>query len=104
MNFKFSVISAWILFFVIYTNHAQAEVTILQFSQLIDGNGVLLAAREIAVSDVEIVAVGENLSANYPEARIIDLQTLIGLPGLIDVHTHITYALPEPPRGETVVE
>jgi imidazolonepropionase-like amidohydrolase len=100
MDYKLSVVSTWISFLVFFANQAQAEVTILQFSQLIDGNGVLLAAREIAVSDVEIVAVGGNLSANYPEASIIDLKTLIGLPGLIDVHTHITYALAEPSKGD----
>jgi len=104
MKFKFFAISVWISFLVFFTHGAQAGITILQFSQLIDGTGILIDAKEIAVSDGKIIALGENLSANYPEARIIDLQTLIGLPGLIDVHTHITYALPEPPRGDAWTE
>jgi len=98
------VISAWISLLVFFSSDAQAGITILQFSQLIDGTGIRLDANEIAVSDGEIVAVGKTLSGNYPEAQAIDLKTLIGLPGLIDVHTHITYALPEPPKGDAWTE
>jgi hypothetical protein len=41
MNYKLSVVSTWIFFLVFFANQAQAEVTILQFSQLIDGNRLL---------------------------------------------------------------
>jgi imidazolonepropionase-like amidohydrolase len=96
--------SAWISFLSCVAddglgNDARAGITILQFAQLIDGTGIRLDANEIAVSGGEIIAVGKDLSSNYPQARAIDLGTLIGLPGLIDVHTHITYALAEPPKG-----
>ena len=100
MKFKSLVICASISLLIFFVDDATAETTLLQFSQLIDGNGVELDANEVVVSAGEIVAVGKNLSGNYPVAQIIDLKGLIGLPGLIDVHTHITYALPEQPKGD----
>lgn len=104
MKFNYFVISALASLLVSFAPPAQAEITILQFSRLIDGTGIMLDANEIAVSDGEIIALGENLSADYPQATTIDLKTLIGLPGLIDVHTHITYALAEPPKGDAWAE
>lgn len=78
---------------------AVADTTILKFRQLVDGTGEVLPHREIAVAGGLIVAIGDGLSDQFPGASQIDLEDLTALPGLIDVHVHITYGLVEPPDG-----
>ena len=98
------LISTLISVLIIAVNTAAGETTLLQFSRLVDGTGELLDANEIVVSAGKIVAVGKDLSDSYAATTVIDLNTLVGLPGLIDVHTHITYALPGAPRGDAWTE
>jgi len=85
---------------------ASAGVTLYRFARLVDGDGKLLSAHQVAVDadSGRITAVGDNLAARYPAAPARDLRPLTGLPGLIDVHTHITYALPAPARGNAWAE
>lgn len=75
------------------------DITVLQFGALIDGTGERLTATDIAVADGKILKVGKELSAQYPKARRLDQTHLTGLPGLIDAHVHITYALSAPHNG-----
>jgi imidazolonepropionase-like amidohydrolase len=79
---------------------ASAEPTVLRFAQLVDGTGEVLDAREIAVDGGRIVAVGDGLAERYPGGNKIEHSDLVALPGLIDVHVHMTYGLAGPPKGD----
>ena len=79
---------------------ALAEPTLLRFAQLIDGTGEVLDAHEIVVEDGRIVAIGDDLEEQYPAGSTVDHRNLVALPGLIDVHVHMTYGLDGPPRGD----
>lgn len=88
---------------VVFLGHltvAFAEPTLLRFARLIDGTGEALDAREIVVDDGAILAVGSDLDARYPGAMQIVLDDLVGLPGLIDAHVHVTYGLAGPSQGD----
>lgn len=80
------------------------DTSILRFAKLIDGTGKALSGHEIAISEGVITAIGDDLRNQYPAAEIVDLGNLVALPGLIDAHVHITYALAEMPQGDAWAE
>jgi imidazolonepropionase-like amidohydrolase len=67
---------------------AAAEVTALRFGQLIAGRGQVLRDAVVVLEGDKITAVGTTIPAG---ATLIDLSRYTGLPGLIDVHTHMTF-------------
>ena len=74
------------------TQEAQdpAPATILiRAARLIDGNGTLIEPGNILVAGERIVAVGPEALAT-PNDGFIDLGDATILPGLIDLHTHLT--------------
>jgi imidazolonepropionase-like amidohydrolase len=79
---------------------AIADPMLLRFDMLVDGTGEMLDAREIAVDDGRIVAIGNDLQARYPAGNLIDHEDLVALPGLIDVHVHMTYGLAGASQGD----
>ena len=79
---------------------ALAETTLLKFGMLIDGSGEVLDANEILVENGVITAIGNDLAAMYPNAAEILLENLTALPGLIDVHVHMTYGLSGSSKGD----
>lgn len=81
-----------------------ARTTVITFGAIVDGTGERLQATEIAVADGRIVAVGDGLAARYPAAAQIDNSGLTAIPGLIDAHVHITYALAGAPEGDAWAE
>ena len=70
----------------------EAATTVLRCGRLLDvRSGELLRDQVIVVSGNRIRAVGPAASVVAPaDARIIDLRQATVLPGLIDVHTHLT--------------
>lgn len=72
----------------------------LVFDALVDGTGERLAGREIVVEGPIILAVGEGLARRYPTARRVFLTGLTAIPGLIDVHVHMTYGFCATSRGD----
>lgn len=67
----------------------QDRVMVLRFGRLWDGERVLRDAA-VVVSGGRITAVGTNV--RVPDgARELDLRRYMALPGLIDLHTHVTY-------------
>jgi imidazolonepropionase-like amidohydrolase len=67
------------------------QTTTLRFSKLITGQGEVISDAVVIVEGNKIskVVSGEkNIPAN---TTLIDLRPLVAIPGLIDVHTHITY-------------
>jgi len=70
---------------------AQAPLTVLRFRALVDGTGRSMPDAVVVVSGDTIVRVGRGDAAVPAGARVIDLRRYTAIPGLIDVHTHMTY-------------
>ena len=69
---------------------AAASVTIIKAGRLLDGRGgAALAPAMVRVEGEKIAEVGANLTIP-PDAKVIDLGDATLLPGLIDLHTHLT--------------
>jgi imidazolonepropionase-like amidohydrolase len=72
------------------TTNAFAESLVLRAAVLIDGRGGRpLVPAMVRVEGDRIVEVGERLTVP-PGARVLDLGAATLLPGLIDLHTHLT--------------
>ena len=71
---------------------AEAPPTVLRAAGYLDVDaGRVVRPAEIRIEDGLIVAVGADASPDG--ARVVDLGELIVTPGLIDVHTHLTYEI-----------
>jgi imidazolonepropionase-like amidohydrolase len=67
------------------------SATAIRFGRLIDGRGKVWTGAVVLVRDRKIEKV-LTLDAPIPEdAKVIDLHDYTGIPGLIDVHTHMTF-------------
>ena len=78
---------------------AFAQLKALRFARVIDGNGAVTQNGVVLVSADTIVRV---LAGNAPipaGAQVVDLRQYSAIPGMIDVHTHITYAY-DPETGQ----
>ncbi len=69
---------------------AWAQTTAVRFGRLWDGTRVLTDAVVVVTGD-RITAVGSGDGAVPAGAAVTDLRAFTAVPGLIDVHTHITY-------------
>jgi imidazolonepropionase-like amidohydrolase len=103
-----AVLMAWVV--VIFVPHAfgQAKVvaqpvTAVRFGKLWDGHGKVWTAAIVIVEDGKIRNVTTDASAIPQGAEVIDLSNYTGLPGLIDVHTHMTLYTDEKP-GEPMLK
>jgi imidazolonepropionase-like amidohydrolase len=69
---------------------AMADTTVVRFARVWDGERTIDDAF-VVVDGNRIVRVGAG-TRDLPEgATVVDLRRYVGLPGLIDLHTHITY-------------
>jgi imidazolonepropionase-like amidohydrolase len=64
---------------------------ILRFSKLWDGAGPVLNHAIITVQSNKIVEIGKDSGKYAKGSDVIDLRRYSAIPGMIDVHTHITY-------------
>src|SRR5712672_4280141 len=76
---------------------APKNVKAVHFGKLWDGKGKVLANAIVIVEANKIRAITTDASAMPPGAETIDLSKYTGLPGLIDVHTHMTFYTDETP-------
>lgn len=67
---------------------ATAAPIAIRFGTLLDGRGGVTRDAVVVVDSGRVIGVG---SAAPAGARVIDLSRYTGIPGLIDVHTHLTY-------------
>lgn len=59
-----------------------------RFGKLIDGKGGVVVNAVVVVDDGRVVSVGTSAPAGVP---LTDLSHYTAIPGMIDVHTHMTY-------------
>jgi len=71
---------------------APERATAIRFGRLIDGKGGVISNAVVIVRGERIVAAGAAAHTPIPaDASVVDCSSLTGIPGLIDVHTHMTY-------------
>jgi len=70
---------------------AAPQQTAIRFGSLVDGTGRVLRDAVVVTNADTIISVGAGAAAVPRGARVIDLRRYTGIPGMIDVHTHITY-------------
>jgi imidazolonepropionase-like amidohydrolase len=83
------VLSA-LLVTVLFAPIAQAQTKAIRFAKLWDGSKLTTDA-VVVVDGERITSVGTGAAAVPKGAQVIDLRKYTGIPGLIDLHTHITY-------------
>ena len=66
-------------------------VTAVRFGRLVDGTGAVTRDAVVVVEGEKIARVGTGDTAVPAGAKVIDLRRYTGIPGLIDVHTHMTF-------------
>ena len=67
------------------------NIKVIQFGKLIDGTGKVVTNASVIVKGDRIESVSSGKSQTPPGAQIIDLSAYTGMPGIVDVHTHMTY-------------
>jgi len=67
---------------------------VLTFSEKLPQDRMIVASGAIAISEAEIVGVGETkeLRARFEASQTVDLAGQIVTPGLVDCHTHLIFA------------
>lgn len=84
-----AILSAFLTALLVHANAYEQESMVLRFRQVWDGERLIPRA-SVVVRDGRIVAVGADAPAPAG-ASVVDLSTLTAIPGLIDLHTHVTY-------------
>ncbi|HEY6050050.1 MAG TPA: amidohydrolase family protein, partial [Thermoanaerobaculia bacterium] len=70
---------------------ASAEVTALRFAQLVNPPAEVVRDAVVVVQGDRVTKVGSGDAAVPVGARVIDLRPLTAIPGMIDVHTHMSF-------------
>jgi imidazolonepropionase-like amidohydrolase len=74
------------------------HVKVLRFGKLIDGKGKKLTNAVVIVDKDRIRSVGDDSTPVPADAPVYDLTRYTAIPGLIDVHTHLTYYWDQKPE------
>jgi len=77
---------------VIASTAGAQQVQALKFARVVDGNGSVTPGGVVIVSGDTVLRVQSARAAIPRDAKVVDLTKYSAIPGLIDVHTHITYS------------
>ena len=80
-----------LLVLVVMSAVAAAQTTVVRFGVLVCGKGQVVRDATVVIEGDRIARVGSREIAIPSGARMIDLHRFTGIPGMIDVHTHMTY-------------
>src|ERR1700719_690667 len=80
-----------IFFYAASDRAAEPPAKALRFGKLVDGKGKVWTDAIVIVRGDRIADVTTDASKIAAGAEVIDLRRYTAIPGLIDVHTHITY-------------
>src|SRR5258708_28583448 len=69
---------------------APPTMKVIRFGKLVDGTGRTLSDAVVVVEGDHVVSVGRGNRTVPRGAALIDLRRYTGVPGLIDLHTHMT--------------
>jgi imidazolonepropionase-like amidohydrolase len=72
---------------------AEPQKLAIRFGTLIDGTGRVQKDAVVLIVKDRIQSVQSGHEGIAADATVVDLSRYTGLPGLIDAHTHMTYAL-----------
>src|SRR5262249_11900437 len=72
------------------TSVQNAPTRAIRFARVWDGSKVINDAVVVVTGD-KVVSVGAGNGAVPQGAEVVDLRRYSGIPGLIDLHTHMTY-------------
>jgi len=88
---RIGILAPFFLVFMAVANVSYGQVTVLRFGRAWLGPGRVIDDAVIVVNGTRIETVASGEAAVPRGARIIDLRPFTAIPGLIDVHTHMTY-------------
>jgi imidazolonepropionase-like amidohydrolase len=108
MNLSRLLVAAIVVGLLVPVTYAQEKVPskpvkAVRFGKLWDGKGKLWTNAIVVVEGDRIRTVTTDAAAIPAGAEVIDLSKYTGLPGLIDVHTHMTIYTDETP-GEPMLK
>jgi imidazolonepropionase-like amidohydrolase len=68
------------------------ETTALRFGKLVDGRGGIVRDAVVVVKGDRVTQVGTGDAAVPAGAKVVDLRRYTAIPGMIDAHTHMSFA------------
>src|SRR5215831_10425273 len=71
--------------------NADSRIRVIKFGKLVTGTGQTISNARVVVENDKIVSISQSDSGIPKGAQVIDLGKFTGIPGLIDVHTHMCY-------------
>lgn len=88
--YRFLVI-AQIVLVGLHIPNSYSQMKSIRFGKLIDGTGQVMTGAFVLIENDRIIKITEDESLIPQDAENIDLSGYTGIPGLIDVHVHMTY-------------
>ena len=84
------IFTAGAILVALFPLSSAAQTRVVRFGKLWDGTKVINNA-VVTIKDDRVVTVGSGDAAVPADSKVVDLRKYSGLPGLIDLHTHLTY-------------
>ena len=94
------VITAFIILSVGNPRTAFTQTVAVRFGTLITGRGTPIQDAVVLIESDHITAIGSGAAAVPAEVSLIDLRPLTGIPGMIDLHTHMTFYWDKAPSSK----